>query len=122
MHGLPLSITSSRYWKSMSGTHENQCISPCTCGLLHTSKPIEASSRPKKVSISGGQQSEVTALNPAAVRGADVPSVPVSLGAGVAAGAGADVALGPGAPVGIDPMGAGVGAGVGGTANRSFTD
>merc|ERR1719316_243414 len=88
----------------MSGTHENQCIRPCKCGLLHTSRPLLARRRVKKVSISGGQQRDVTALKPAASSVAVAPSVP--LGAGVAAGGAC--------------VGASVGAGVAG--DSSITD
>merc|ERR1719482_2448057 len=73
LHGFPLLITSTKYAKSMSGTQENQCMRPCTCGLLHTERLIEPRSRSKKTSISGGQQRDVTALNPAASSDADAP-------------------------------------------------
>merc|ERR1740127_227187 len=75
LQGLPSLMVSTTYWKSMSGTHENQCISPCTCGLLQTSKPLDSRRRLKNASVSTGQHSEVVSLKPAASSDALAPLV-----------------------------------------------
>jgi len=72
------------YWKSISGTHANQCIRPWICGLLQTSRPMESRRRLKKSSISGGQQSSVVSLKPGASSDA---TAPVLVGATVVVGA-----------------------------------
>merc|ERR1719491_1891834 len=68
LHGFPILITSSTYWKSMSGTHVNQCIRPWMCGLLQIFKPMLSMRRLKKSSVCTGQQSSVTILKPIALR------------------------------------------------------
>merc|ERR1719498_1834914 len=52
LQGFPLLMISSTYAKSMSGTQENQCIRPCKCPFLHTSRPFWSRMRVKNAPIS----------------------------------------------------------------------
>merc|ERR1719324_307454 len=85
LHGFPLLITSTTYWKSMFGTQWNQCINPWRCGLLQEYKPILSKSRVKNTSICQGQHMEVTARNPNASSDAVSPSTTVPPGGVVVA-------------------------------------